>query len=80
MHYSVLVVDDEKELSEYTARYFNMSGLETAYVLDAKSALEFFEENTCSLVMISMRRGGRNTSRLSLNPITVNFLHIASRF
>lgn len=25
MHYSVLVIDDEKELAEYTARYFNMS-------------------------------------------------------
>ena len=36
MHYKVLVVDDEPELSEYTARYFNMSGIETAYVLDAK--------------------------------------------
>jgi len=57
MHYSVLVVDDEKELSEYTARYFNMSGLETAYVLDAKSALEFFEENTCSLVLLDINLG-----------------------
>ena len=27
MHYSVLIIDDEKELSEYTAKYFNMSGV-----------------------------------------------------
>jgi Response regulators consisting of a CheY-like receiver domain and a winged-helix DNA-binding domain len=57
MHYSVLVVDDELELSEYTARYFNMSGVETAYRLDAKSALEFFEENTCSLVLLDINLG-----------------------
>ncbi len=57
MHYSVLVVDDEVELSEYTARYFNMSGVETAYRLDAKSALEFFEENTCSLILLDINLG-----------------------
>ena len=57
MHYSVLVVDDEVELSEYTARYFNMSGVETAYRLDAKSALEFFEENTCSLILLDINIG-----------------------
>lgn len=45
MDYKVLIVDDEKELSEYTAKYFNISGVSTAYVLDAKSALQFFEEN-----------------------------------
>lgn len=57
MHYSVLIVDDEVELSEYTARYFNMSGVETAYRLDAKSAMEFFEENTCSLVLLDINLG-----------------------
>jgi two-component system response regulator RegX3 len=57
MHYKVLVVDDEPELSEYTARYFNMSGIETAYVLDAKSALEFFKKNTCSLVLLDINLG-----------------------
>jgi Response regulators consisting of a CheY-like receiver domain and a winged-helix DNA-binding domain len=57
MHYSVLVVDDEVELSEYTAKYFNMSGVETAYVLDAKSAMEFFKENTCSLVLLDINLG-----------------------
>lgn len=57
MHYSVLIVDDEVELSEYTSRYFNMSGVETAYRLDAKSAMEFFEDNTCSLVLLDINLG-----------------------
>ncbi len=58
MHYSVLIVDDEAELSEYTARYFNMSGVSAAYVLDQASALAFFEENTCSLVLLDINLGG----------------------
>ena len=58
MHYSVLIVDDEAELSEYTARYFNMSGVSAQYVLDQASALRFFEENTCSLVLLDINLGG----------------------
>ena len=58
MHYSVLIVDDEPELSDYTARYFNMSGVSAAYCLDQASALSFFEENTCSLVLLDINLGG----------------------
>ncbi len=57
MHYSVLIVDDEAELSEYTARYFNMSGVSASYVLDKESALAFFEEHTCSLVLLDINLG-----------------------
>ena len=57
MHYSVLIVDDEAELSEYTARYFNMSGVKAAYCLDQASALKFFEENTCSLILLDINLG-----------------------
>ena len=57
MHYSVLIVDDEAELSEYTSRYFNMSGVSATYVLDQASALEFFRENTCSLVLLDINLG-----------------------
>ncbi len=57
MHYSVLIVDDEQELSEYTCKYFNMSGVSAAYALDQKSALEFFEENTCSLILLDINLG-----------------------
>ena len=57
MHYSVLIIDDEKELSEYTAKYFNMSGVTAQYVLDADSALEFFKDNTCSLILLDINLG-----------------------
>lgn len=57
MHYSVLIIDDEKELSEYTAKYFNMSGVTAQYALDSASALEFLKENTCSLVLLDINLG-----------------------
>ena len=57
MNYKVLIVDDEAELAEYTARYFNMSGVETAYALDAKAAEEFLKDNTCSLILLDINLG-----------------------
>jgi len=57
MHTSVLVIDDEPELAEYTAKYFNMSGVPTEYVLNAKDALCFLRENTCSLVLLDINLG-----------------------
>ena len=57
MHTSVLVIDDELELAQYTAKYFNMSGIPTEYVLDAQSAMEFFEHNSCSLILLDINLG-----------------------
>ncbi len=57
MHTSVLVIDDETEFAEYTAKYFNMSGVETQYVLNAQDALTFLSKNTCSLVLLDINLG-----------------------
>lgn len=58
MHYSVLIVDDEVELTEYTAKYFNMSGVTASYAFDAEGALDFFKGNTCSLILLDINLGG----------------------
>ena len=58
MHTSVLVIDDEPELAEYTAKYFNMSGVDTRFVLSRQEALDFLGENTCSLVLLDINLGG----------------------
>ena len=58
MHYSVLIVDDEAELTEYTAKYFNMSGVTASYAFDVEGALDFFKENTCSLILLDINLGG----------------------
>lgn len=57
MNYSVLIIDDEKELSEYTAKYFNMSGVTAQYALDSKTALEYLKENTYSLILLDINLG-----------------------
>ena len=57
MHYSVLIIDDEKELSEYTAKYFNMSGVTAQYALDSKSALDCLRDNTYSLILLDINLG-----------------------
>lgn len=41
MKYSVLIIDDEKELAEATSEYFNMMGVSSRFVLTASEALEF---------------------------------------
>ena len=57
MHTSVLVIDDEQELAEYTAKYFNMSGIETQYALTAQDACNFLKNNTCSLILLDINLG-----------------------
>ena len=57
MHTSVLIIDDEPELAEYTAKYFNVSGVPTEYVLDAAAAKEFLKDNTCSLILLDINLG-----------------------
>lgn len=57
MHYNVLIIDDEVELSQYTAKFFNMSGVSAYYVLDAQSAEDFFKDNSCSLILLDINLG-----------------------
>ncbi|MBP0974185.1 MAG: response regulator transcription factor [Oscillospiraceae bacterium] len=57
MHTSVLIIDDEPELAEYTAKYFNISGIPAQYVLNAKEARAFFREHTCSLILLDINLG-----------------------
>lgn len=57
LHTSVLIIDDEPELAEYTAKYFSVSGIPAEYVLDYKSALDFLRENSCSLILLDINLG-----------------------
>lgn len=82
MHYSVLIVDDEQELSEYTCRYFNMSGVSAAFALDQKAALDFFSENTCSLILLDINLGedsGFELCQMIREKINVPIFFISAR-
>jgi len=82
MHTSVLVIDDERELAEYTAKYFNMSGIETQYVLNAQDALAFLKENTCSLLLLDINLGNDSGFELCMkirNTMDVPIFFISAR-
>ncbi|MGN0394713.1 MAG: response regulator transcription factor [Coprococcus sp.] len=54
MDYSVLVVDDEIELAESTAEYFNMFDVPAKCVFTAEDALNFLKENTVKLMLLDI--------------------------
>ena len=63
MDYSVLIVDDETELAESTAEYFNMFDVPSKCVFNSRDALDFFKENTTKLVLLDINledKGGMN--------------------
>ena len=57
MHYKCLIVDDEKELADSTAEYFNMFDVPTYCVYDAKSCMEFFGDNQADLILLDINIG-----------------------
>ncbi len=57
MHYSCLIVDDEKELAEATAEYFKMFEVSVHYVTSAEACFAFFEDNTADLVLLDINLG-----------------------
>ena len=82
MHVKVLIVDDEPELAEYTAKYFNMSGVSAEYVLDAESARRFLQENTCSLILLDINLGedsGFDLCREIRNSLDIPIFFISAR-
>lgn len=60
MRYQCLVIDDEREIAEYTAEYFNMFDIKTAYVLDYESAAAFLKEHEVSLILLDINLGERS--------------------
>lgn len=54
MFYQCLIVDDEKELADSTAKYFNLFEVAAKAVYDAKSCLEFFEQNQANLILLDI--------------------------
>ena len=57
MHYNCLIVDDEEDLAQMTAEYFNMFDVKTQYVNSAVSCYAFFENNTADIVLLDINLG-----------------------
>lgn len=54
MRYDCLIIDDEKELCDNTAEYFNMFDVKTAAVYSSAEANAFLSSNQTSLVLLDI--------------------------
>lgn len=54
MRYDCLIVDDEKELAESTADYFNLFDVKTAYVTEYEECITFLKDNTADLILLDI--------------------------
>lgn len=57
MHYNCLIVDDETELAQMTAEYFNMFDVSTAYVGSKADCFDFLKANTVDLILLDINLG-----------------------
>lgn len=57
MDYDCLIVDDEVELVNSTAEYFELFDVKTAVAFSAEEAYSFFEENSCKLLLLDINLG-----------------------
>lgn len=82
MEYSVLIIDDEKELADSTAEYFDMFDLKTCCVYTAAAALEFFKTNSAKLILLDINLGdssGFSLCKTLRETISVPILFISAR-
>ncbi|WP_167956084.1 response regulator transcription factor [Anaerosporobacter faecicola] len=54
MKYQCLIVDDEIELAESTAEYFNLFDVKTKYVTNYDDCIEFFKTNTADVILLDI--------------------------
>lgn len=54
MRLDCLIIDDEKELADNTAEYFNMFDVKTSAVYSSSEAEEFLKNNEISLVLLDI--------------------------
>jgi len=60
MNYKVLMIDDDEVIAQSTAEYFNMFGVDTAYVTDYDAAVDFLALNTVSLLLLDINLGDKS--------------------
>lgn len=60
MNYQVLMIDDDEVIAQSTAEYFNMFGVNTAFVTGYDAAVEFLDKNTVSLLLLDINLGDKS--------------------
>lgn len=57
MEYQCLIIDDELEIAETTAEYFNMFEIKTAYETNYQDGMEFLKRHQVSLLLLDINLG-----------------------
>ena len=60
MNYKVLIIDDELEIAESTAEYFNMFDVKTVYKTEYQAGIEFLRKNQVSLLLLDINLGNKS--------------------
>jgi len=80
--YNCLIIDDEEALSQSTCEYFNMFGVNTAWVADALSCMDFFKSNLTDLILLDINLGsssGFDLCKQLRETVSVPILFISAR-
>lgn len=57
MNYKCLIIDDEAELAQATAEYFNLFDVKTTYVTSSAAYHEFIKDNEAELILLDINLG-----------------------
>ncbi|WP_042169573.1 response regulator transcription factor [Paenibacillus gorillae] len=82
MKYDCLIVDDEEVLSQSTCEYFNLFGVNTAWVADSTACMNFFRENSAEVILLDINLGsssGFDLCKRLRETISVPILFISAR-
>jgi len=80
--YDCLIVDDEELLSRSTRDYFNMFGVNTAWVTGPTACMDFFQAHTADLILLDINLGnasGFDLCKQLRETISVPILFISAR-
>jgi len=80
--YNCLIIDDEEALSQSTCEYFNMFGVNTAWVADALSCMDFLKSNLTDLILLDINLGsssGFDLCKQLRETVSVPILFISAR-
>ncbi len=82
MNYDCLIVDDEEVLAKSTMDYFNLFGVKTISLYSYNECVEFFENNTCELILLDINLGdgsGFELCKYLREQINIPILFISAR-
>lgn len=82
MRYKCLIVDDEVELAQSTAEYFNLFDILTTYVTNYEDCLTFFKDHSADVILLDINladASGFNLCKRLRETIDVPILFVSAR-